>query len=113
MLDLPPPLSTPASCPAGRTRRLVGRPWADAVEIAQDSFAEAWLKCGESCRGDWHDVEVFGRWLRGVARNRYRNWVRGRRRERLRIMPLADAAEHAVVPCDPELFRTIGGLAGD
>ena len=79
----------------------MGRPWADAVEIAQDSFAEAWLK-RESCRGDWNDAEVFGRWLRGVARNRHRNWLRGRRRERLRIMPLADAAEHAVAPSDPE-----------
>ena len=45
-----------------------GAGWADAVEIAQDSFSEAWLK-RESCRGDWHDSEVFGRWLRGVARN--------------------------------------------
>jgi RNA polymerase sigma factor (sigma-70 family) len=56
-----------------------GATWADAVEIAQDSFAEAYLK-RECCRGDWTQPEVFGRWLRGVARNQYRNWARGRRR---------------------------------
>ena len=43
----------------------------DATEIAQDSFTEAHLNRG-SCRGDWERPEVFGRWLRGVARNRYR-----------------------------------------
>lgn len=59
-----------------------GAPWGDAVEIAQDSFAEAWLH-RESCRGDWRQTEVFGRWLRGVAKNQYRNWVRSRRRARL------------------------------
>ena len=52
-----------------------GAPWSDAAEIAQDSFSEAWLK-RESCRGDWTDSEVFARWLRGVVRNRYRNWAR-------------------------------------
>lgn len=56
-----------------------GAPWGDAAEIAQDSFAEAYLR-RESCRGDWQDPECFGRWLRGIARNRHRNWVRSRRR---------------------------------
>ena len=54
-----------------------GVPWADATEIAQDSFAEAYLN-RESCRVDLERPEVFGRWLRGVARNRQRNWVRSR-----------------------------------
>ena len=58
-----------------------GAPWVDAKEIAQDSFAEAYLK-RESCRGDWKQPEVFGAWLRGVARNRYRNWARSRKRRR-------------------------------
>ncbi len=56
-----------------------GVPWRDAAEIAQDSFAEAWLG-RERCRGDWQDPEVFGRWLRGIALNQYRSWARGRRR---------------------------------
>ena len=55
-----------------------GAPWGDAVEIAQDSFAAAWLN-RESCRGDWNQADVFGRWLRGVALNEYRNWARSRR----------------------------------
>lgn len=66
-----------------------GAPWADAAEIAQDSFAEAWIK-RDSCRGDWRDLEVFGRWLRGVAYNRYRNWARSRRRHQWRTSAFAD-----------------------
>jgi RNA polymerase sigma factor (sigma-70 family) len=65
-----------------------GVPWADATELAQDSFSEAWLR-RESCRGDWTDAEIFGRWLRGVALNQYRNWARGRRRRLARVMTLS------------------------
>ena len=79
-----------------------GAPWGDAIEIAQDSFSDAWLK-RESCRGDWSEPEVFGRWLRGVALNRYRNWSRSRWRRRLRIVTLAPAdLEFAGAPSDPE-----------
>ncbi len=73
-----------------------GVPWGDAVEIAQDSFASAWLN-RSSCRGDWADPEVFGRWLRGVARNRYRNWARSRGRRRARFASLDPATLEAVV----------------
>ena len=66
------------------------RPWGDAIEIAQDSFSDAWLN-RESCRGNWHEPEFFGRWLRGVALNRYRNWSRSRWRRRLRTVALAPA----------------------
>lgn len=65
-----------------------GAPWSDAAEIAQDSFAVAWLNRG-SCRGDLDDPEVFGRWLRGVALNQYRNWSRTRRRGRTVTLPPA------------------------
>jgi RNA polymerase sigma-70 factor, ECF subfamily len=67
-----------------------GAPWGEAVELAQDSFAEAWLR-RESCRGDWRQSAVFGAWLRGVALNQYRNWARSRRRER-RVMQVEPAA---------------------
>jgi RNA polymerase sigma-70 factor (ECF subfamily) len=78
-----------------------GAPWGDAVEIAQDSFAEAWLR-RESCRGDWSEPEVFGRWLRGVARNRFRNWARSRSRRRARIVALEPAGlEGLEGPADP------------
>lgn len=70
-----------------------GAPWADAVEIAQDSFAEAYLN-RESCKGDWQDSEVFGRWLRGVAKNQYRNWARSRRRRQNHVAHVSpDALE--------------------
>ena len=79
-----------------------GVPWVDATEIAQDSFAEGYLN-RRSCRGDCEKPEVFGRWLRGVARNRYRNWVRSRRRRRDRIAGVEPAVlEYVAAPSDPE-----------
>jgi len=78
-----------------------GAPWADAAEIAQDSLAEAYMNRA-SCRGDWSNPHVFGRWLRGVARNVYRNWARARRR-RLRMVKFDSAAvERTVDPPTPE-----------
>jgi len=74
-----------------------GAPWADAAEIAQDSFAEAWLK-REWCRGDWSNPEVFGRWLRGVAYNQYRNWSRSHRRRQLKIASFAVSDLHNTIP---------------
>ena len=62
-----------------------GVPPIDATEIAQDSFASAYLN-RDACRGDWEDPETFGRWLRGVARNKYRNWRRSRMRRERRIV---------------------------
>ncbi len=60
-----------------------GVPSVDAAELAQDSLADAHLSIA-TCRGDIRDPLVFGRWLRGIARNKYRNWFRSRsRRERL------------------------------
>jgi RNA polymerase sigma-70 factor (ECF subfamily) len=87
-----------------------GAPWGDAIEIAQDSFSEAWLK-RESCRADWREPEVFGRWLRGVALNRYRNWSRSRRRRQLRIATLP-AAELAATeaPADAESSEHLDAL---
>ncbi|MEI8381299.1 MAG: sigma-70 family RNA polymerase sigma factor [Planctomycetota bacterium] len=72
-----------------------GAPWGDATEIAEDSFAEAWLN-RESCRGDWNQPEVFGRWLRGVALNLYRNWARKRQRQRGRTVTLDPAIVESV-----------------
>jgi RNA polymerase sigma-70 factor (ECF subfamily) len=94
-----------------------GAPWGDAIEIAQDSFSEAWLR-RESCRGNWNEPEVFGRWLRGVALNRYRNWARSRWRRRSRIVTRTPASlEDVAAPADPEpsehlqaLRRAIGRL---
>ena len=87
-----------------------GAPWSDAGEIAQDSFSEAWLS-RESCRGDWNDPEVFGRWLRGVALNRYRNWARSRWRRRALTVTLGPAAlEQAASECDPESAGQLDAL---
>ena len=75
-----------------------GVPWGDATEIAQESFATAWLNRA-ACRGDWTDPDIVGRWLRGVARNRYRTWARGRGRWRARFVAFDPATlEAAVAP---------------
>src|SRR5262245_51116877 len=81
-----------------------GAPWADAAEIAQDSFAEAWIK-RNYCRGDWTNPEVFGSWLRGVAYNLYRNWSRSRRRfeSRITTIEIRDPQHHT--PSDPGLEK--------
>jgi RNA polymerase sigma factor (sigma-70 family) len=78
-----------------------GAPWADAAEIAQDSFADAYLN-RESCRGDWTQPDVFGRWLRGVAHNQFRNWVRGRRRLERVVKFESPVVEQAVASPDPK-----------
>jgi RNA polymerase sigma factor (sigma-70 family) len=87
-----------------------GAPWSDAAEIAQDSFSEAWLN-RESCRGDWNEPEVFGRWLRGVALNQYRNWARSRWRRRARTVTLAPAVlEQAAALPDSETAEHLEAL---
>lgn len=64
-----------------------GVAYVDASELAQESFADAYLN-RENCRGDWQQPEVFGRWLRGVARNKFRNWLRSRKRRERRVVPM-------------------------
>ncbi|WP_298858687.1 RNA polymerase sigma factor [uncultured Gimesia sp.] len=79
-----------------------GTPWIDAKDIAQDSFAEAYLS-RESCRGDWEQPEIFGAWLRGIARNRHRNWVRSRKRRRNHVVTVEPAVlEGIAAPSGPE-----------
>jgi RNA polymerase sigma-70 factor (ECF subfamily) len=78
-----------------------GAPWSEAAEIAQDSFSEAWLS-REACRGDWQDSETFGRWLRGVALNQYRNWARSRGRRQARTVTLSpEILEQVASVSDP------------
>lgn len=71
-----------------------GTNYTDATEIAQDSFADAYLN-RDSCRGDWQDPEVFGRWLRGIARNKFRNEWRSRNRRERRVISVDRSALEA------------------
>lgn len=70
---------------------------ADAAEVAQDALVTAYLS-RDRCRGDWTSAEDVGPFLRGVAKNVWRNRLRGesrrRRRERGAARPeaLSDAA---------------------
>jgi RNA polymerase sigma factor (sigma-70 family) len=87
-----------------------GAPWDEAVEIAQDSFAEAWIN-RQSCRGNWKELDVFGRWLRGVARNRFRTWARSNWRGRARMVALSpELLEQLAAPQDPEPLEHLEAL---
>lgn len=81
----------------------------DAAEIAQDSFADAYLN-RDSCRGNWQDPEVFGAWLRGVARNHFRNACRSRKRREKRVISVSVSVLEATpnrlpTPVDERLER--------
>lgn len=71
---------------------------AEAVELAQDVFAEAWIGRGRF-RGDPGDPRAVGAWLAGIARNLHR--ARARRRRPERLEPGVAEARAARVP-DPE-----------
>ena len=68
-----------------------GPPWGEAIEIAQDAFAKAYLS-RERCYADWKEPEVFGPWVRGFARNEFRNWKKRAARS-ARVVPLESAPE--------------------
>ncbi|TWT97346.1 RNA polymerase sigma-E factor [Neorhodopirellula pilleata] len=70
-----------------------GAPPVDAYELAMDSLADAYLN-QHDCLADTTDPNVFGRWLRGVAKNKYRNWCRGtsRRERRFRLTTTEELA---------------------
>ncbi len=86
-----------------------GAKYDDALEIAQDSFADAYLN-REACRGDWKEPEVFGAWLRGIARNKFRNdYRRRKRRERLMVAESTPilASEQAPIPKEDERLERL------
>jgi RNA polymerase sigma-70 factor (ECF subfamily) len=58
----------------------------DAADVAQESFVAAWQQLPRL-----RDVDAFGHWLRRIAVNRARNWLRTRgRRPRAAIFLDAD-----------------------
>ena len=86
-----------------------GANYNDAAEIAQDSFADAYLN-RESCRGNWQDPEVFGAWLRGIARNKFRNAFRSRKLREKRVISVSTSVLEATpnrlpTPVDERLER--------
>ena len=52
-----------------------GAPWRDANELAEDTFAEAFLSQARFC-GDPTSTEDVGRWLRGIAFYLFSAWRR-------------------------------------
>lgn len=56
-----------------------GSDWRTAEELAQDSFAEAWIG-RERFRGRADDLKAVGAWLRGIAFNLHNTALRKRER---------------------------------
>lgn len=56
-----------------------GSDWRAAEELAQDSFAEAWMG-RERFRGNSYDLKAVGAWLRGIAFNLHTAALRKRER---------------------------------
>jgi len=79
-----------------------GATYADALVLAQDSFADAYLS-RDRCRGDWKDPEVFGRWLRGVARNQFRYELRSRTRRERRVISVEPSVLEATADESPQI----------
>src|SRR5690349_12941978 len=67
-----------------------GSDWRAAEELAQETFAEAWVS-RERFNADPGDIEAVGAWLRGIA---FRLSCAAARRDRVRASPLL--AEPAV-----------------
>jgi RNA polymerase sigma factor (sigma-70 family) len=86
-----------------------GATYNDTTEIAQDSFADAYLN-RESCRENWEDPEVVAAWLRGFARNKFRNERRSRKRREKLVVSVPPAVLEVSLgqepaPVDPRLER--------
>ena len=93
-----------------------GATYNDAAELAQDSFADAYLN-RHSCRGNWKDPEVFGAWLRGIARNKFRNECRSRKRREKRVISVSASVLEASptplpAPVDERLERLRDAIDG-
>jgi len=63
----------------------------DAVDLAQDTFAEAYLS-RTRFHGDWRDSGAVGAWLYGIAKNLYRTAQR-KATGRGRLVSLASASD--------------------
>lgn len=79
-----------------------GATYADAVELAQDSFADAYLS-RDACRGNCEDPKVFGRWLRGVAWNKFRYELRSRKRRERRVTSVEPSTLETTADDSPQL----------
>lgn len=93
----------------------LGASWGDAIELAQDVFAEAYLG-RERFDGTFDDDKAVGRWLGGIARNLHRAGLRAS--ERRRAEPLdenlaARAVQDSGAAQRHELEAALAALAPD
>lgn len=71
----------------------VTRDRASAQDIVQDAFVSAWRKFG-----DFDEARDFGAWMRGIVRNKSKDWFRSQQRLPLGISP--DSLEFVEVEID-------------
>lgn len=85
---------------------------ADAIELAQETFAEAYVSRGRFA-GDWEDMSAVGAWLRGIATNlnRSRRRLRAVRTEPIGEREFADPASENVPENDEAGERMRQALA--
>ncbi len=81
-----------------------------AVELAQDTFAEAYLS-RERFRESWDKAPAVGSWLRGIAHNLH--MARWRRDRGPRAMPSTDAADHDAADHDAADHDAADHVAAD
>jgi len=88
-----------------------GTDWRAAEELAQDTFAEAWLG-RDRFRGSFDDHGALGAWLRGIAFNLHSTAVRDAQRRSALALDDHDAAteETEPVPRRDALSRAFGKL---
>ena len=60
----------------------VTRDRASAQDIVQDAFVSAWRRFG-----DFDESREFGAWMRGIVRNKIKDWFRNQQRLPLGISP--------------------------
>ena len=72
-----------------------GASWAEAEELAVDTFAEGWLSW-DRFRASGDDLGAVGAWLRGIAVN-----LHGASRRRRRRGPSEELPDELPTPADP------------
>lgn len=78
--------------------------WQAAEDVAQDAFLVAWVNLGKLRR-----LDAFGAWIRRIARNLSRNWIRSERYRRdllERRKQLAAASDANGVAADEKLAES-------
>lgn len=87
--------------------RRICRNWADAEDLAQDTFVAAWENLGKYSAGS-----SLRSWLCGIAYHRCLTYMRGRSRSAARDAAYSDANDAAPAPSGDDRMDLTAALAG-